>query len=134
MKKIIGALAFVFIPMIAAAQDPGAAGREEMQTPMQLMQEMQACMEKVDKGELEALEKRSEEVNAEIDRLCIQGKRDEAQKKAIAYSKELSGNRALQQMKQCSEKMVSMMPDGEKSFMEDTDFSNHHVCDEMEDE
>ncbi|MHB8791518.1 MAG: hypothetical protein ACYDBT_16760 [Desulfobulbaceae bacterium] len=134
MKKIVGVLAFVFIPMIAAAQDPGAAGREEMQNPMQLMQEMQACMEKVDKGELDALEKRSDEVNAEIDRLCIQGKRDEAQKKAMAYSKELSENRALQQMKQCSEKMVSMMPEGEKSFMEDPDFSKSHVCDEPDEE
>jgi len=132
--KIAVLLAMALLPTLAIAQAPGMMGRAEVENYMQVMQEMQACMEKVDRAEMAAFEKRSEEFDAEIDRLCAEGKRDEAQKKAMAYGKELADNPAVQQMKKCSEKAVSMMPKGEQSFMEDFDFTSHHVCDEFEEE
>jgi len=130
--KIIGAILFVLLlPFALAAQNPGAMDQADMQQFMQLMQEMQACMEKVDQAELEALEQRSEAMEAEIDALCAQGKRDQAQEKAIAFSKEMADNPAVQQIKKCGEKFVDMMPKEEKSsFMQDFDYTTRHICDE----
>ncbi|HHO48511.1 MAG TPA: hypothetical protein ENN06_08690 [Desulfobacteraceae bacterium] len=130
MKSIVVALALLLMPLAAAAQPMMGMDQAEMQKFMQVMQEMQACMEKVDQAELEALEKRSEEFNAEIDALCAQGKRDEAQKKAVAFSREMADNATVQQIRQCTEKFVDMMPKEEMSFMKDFDAAERHICDE----
>lgn len=130
MKRIVAVLTVLLLPFAAAAQNMMGMDQAEMQKYMQMMQEMQACMEKVDQTELDALEKRSEEFNAEIDALCAQGKRDQAQAKAIAFSKEMADNPAVQQMKKCTEKFVDMMPKEERSFMEDFDATERHICDE----
>jgi predicted lipoprotein len=130
MKRIVAVLTVLLMPFAAAAQNMMGMDQADMQKYMQMMQEMQACMEKVDQTKLDALEKRSEEFNAEIDALCAQGKRDEAQKKAIAFSREMADNATVQQIRQCTEKFVDMMPQEERSFMEDFDAAERHICDE----
>lgn len=134
MKIITAILFIVVLPVVAGAQGTQGLNPAEMQNYMQLMQEMQECMAKIDRAEMAAFETRSQEFDAEIDQLCAEGKRDEAQKKAMAYSKELAAKPAVQQMKKCSEKVVSQMPEAEKSFMADPDFEKHHVCDEAKEE
>jgi hypothetical protein len=129
MKTIVTIL-FLLLPVAASAQNQDMNG-VDMGQMMMLMQEMQECMAKVDQAELEALEQRSEEMDAEITALCEQGKRDEAQKKAIAYGKEMMKNPALKQMKECGEITKDLVPEESMSSMEDDfDFSDGHVCDE----
>ena len=79
--KIIVTLLCLLFPVAAAAQNQGMQG-VDIEKMMQLMQEMQKCMEKVDQNELLALEKESEKVSKELEQLCTQGKRDEAPKKS----------------------------------------------------
>jgi len=130
MKSIIVALALLLMPLAVAAQPMMGMDQEDMQKFMQAMQEMQACMEKVDQAELEALEKRGEEFDAEIRALCAQGKRDEAQKKAVAYGKEMADNPVVQQIRSCTEKFADILPKEEQPFLDDFDFSDRHICDE----
>ncbi len=66
--------------------------------------------------------------------LCKDGKRDEAQGMAMAYSKEVINSPAMETMRKCTEKMSGamkgMMPDLSPEKIA-KDFSNKHVCDEI---
>lgn len=129
MRIFVTFLCLMF-PVAAAAQNPGMNGGD-MQKMMQLMQEMQQCMAKVDQGELEKLEEQSEKFTGELDALCKNGEREKAQKEAIAYSKKMMKNPALLQMKKCGEMTKGLVPDNSMgSFDDEFDFANKHVCDE----
>jgi dsDNA-specific endonuclease/ATPase MutS2 len=120
---------FAFVP---AVQSQGVS-EADMQDMMQMMQKMQECMAKVDQSALEGLEKRSEELEAEIKSLCEQGKKKKAQKKAIAFGKEMMDNPALKQMRKCSEITKGLLPEGsapQPSFEDEFDFSNQDICDD----
>ena len=92
-------------------------------------------MAKIDQSELAALEEKSEQFGQEIEELCTQGNRSKAQKKAIAYGKEMMKNPALIQMKECGEinKKYGLPQDEDTTSTMDSefDFSKHHVCDEL---
>jgi len=127
MKIVISTL-IVLLPAIVFAQNFQNMSEQDMQKMMEQGQKMQACMQNVDQSQLEALQKRSEEIQAEIRGLCDAGKRDKAQKKAIAYGKEVMNNPAMKQMKKCGELAQGMMP--QMPFMdEEVDYSKSHVCD-----
>jgi hypothetical protein len=130
MKIIISILILLF-PVVSVAQTPRGINQADMQDMMQLMQKMQECMSKIDKSKLEVIEQQSEKFATELESLCKQGKRKEAQKKAIAFGKDMMENPALKQMKECGEITKGLgaersMP----SFEDEFDFSNRHVCDE----
>ena len=128
--KIFVAIFCLMFPVAAAAQNQGTSGGD-MQKMMQMMQEMQQCMAKVDQAELEAIEEESEKIGKELETLCANGERKNAQNKAIAYSKKIMENPALTQMKKCTELTKGLVPeDSMPSFEEGLDFANRHVCDE----
>ncbi len=130
MKIIVTVLCLLF-PVAAVAQSPNMQGMD-MGKFMQAMQEMQQCMAKVDRAELEKLEGKGEEFSREIKELCDQGKRDKAQKKAIKYSKEMMENPALKQMRKCTEITKDLMPEGSEGADESFDYDpekDGHVCD-----
>jgi len=129
MKKIVTIILIVLLPAVVFAQNFQNMSEQDMQNMMVQAQKMQACMEQVDQSELKGLEQRSKEFQAELKALCDAGKRDKAQKKAIAYGKEMMDNLALQQMKKCGEMMKGTMP--QMGLMdEDFDYSDRHVCDQ----
>jgi len=130
MKVVVTVLCLLF-PVVAAAQNQGMNG-VDMQLMMQKMQEMQQCMAKVDQGELQALEEKSEQFEQELKTLCANGERDKAQKKAMAYSMEMAKNPTLAELKKCGEITKGLVPqqDSMNDYDEDFDFSNRHVCDE----
>ncbi|MEN8262107.1 MAG: hypothetical protein ABFR82_01430 [Nitrospirota bacterium] len=126
--KISASILLVLIPMVAAAQNYQGMNEEEMQKVMQQMQKMQACMQNVDQDKLKVLEQRSNQFGAEVKSLCTSGKRDEAQKKAISFGKEMAKDPSMQAMKKCGELSKGMMQ--KMPFMDqDIDRSKHHVCD-----
>ena len=132
MKKIVTGILMVVFPAVVFAQNFQNMTEQDMQRMMELAQKMQACMEQVDQAQLGQLEQRSKEFEAELKAVCDAGKRDEAQKKAMAYGKEMMDNPALGQMRKCGEMgqgmMAKMMP--HMDFVEeDYDYSNRHVCD-----
>lgn len=129
--KVFLSILFVLLPVVAAAQNYQGMSEADVQNMMQQMQQVQECMDKVDQTELEAIEQRSEEFEAEVKSLCEQGKRDEAQEKAVAWGKEMMDNPTLTQMRKCGEIAQGMVPPGQQQPEEyDFDFSKRHVCDE----
>lgn len=129
--RIIVCILFLLTPVVVFAQNNQNMNEAGMQNMMQLMQEMQECMAKVDQSELEGLEKRSQEMEAEIKSLCEQGQKSKAQKKAIAYGKEMMDNKTLRQMKKCGEITKGLVPEGSSpstSFEDEFDFSKTDVC------
>lgn len=114
----------LLMPAVVIAQIYPGMNEEDMQKIL----EMQSCMEKVDQAEFKLLEQRQNRFDAEMKSLCGSGKRDEAQKKALLFEKEMMTNPTIQAIKKCSEIAKEMMP--EMSFMsQDDKSSNEHVCD-----
>lgn len=128
--KLILTILLILLPVSVFSQNPNMQGMD-MDKMMQVMQEMQQCIEKVDKAEIKKLEDESQEMSEKLQSLCEQGKREEAQKKAIEYSKKIMKNPALKQMQKCGDMAKGLMPPGSKepTLAEEFDYSNRHVCD-----
>jgi cell fate (sporulation/competence/biofilm development) regulator YmcA (YheA/YmcA/DUF963 family) len=127
--KVLAVVIFVLIPVSIHAQNFQNMNEQDMQKMMMQAQKVQACMEKIDQAELKGIEQRSKEFDAEIKSLCAAGKRDKAQKKAIAFGREMAKNPVLQEMKKCGELMRGVMPD--MPMVEDFEDSDTHVCDDI---
>jgi len=129
MKKLI--VTMLLFPVVAVAQ---GMNQQDMQNMMAQMQEMAACMQTVDQNEVKALEKNSKKFETEVKGLCSDGKRDEAQQRAIEFSKEVMSSQALTTMRKCTENMSTamkgMMPNMDPEEIA-KDYSKRHVCDEV---
>lgn len=135
MKRLTITL-LCLIPITSFAQNPMGMSEADMQKMMKQAQEAQACMEKVDQAELELLEKKAKQFEAEIKSLCASGKRDQAQEKAMGYMKEIGNSSALNEVKRCGEMMKGTMQGMMQGMMQngpqvnqDRDYANQHVCD-----
>lgn len=126
MKIIIGII--LCMPFVAWAQD--------MEAMMKQMQEMQACMEKVDQSELASFGEKGQKLEANVKALCASGDRGRAQDEVIAFSKTVADSKALKQMNKCLEMikgaMAGMMPEKQAmpfSEFDESDYADMHVCD-----
>ena len=120
----------LLLPVTVMAQNYPAMNEADMQKMMQQMEKMQSCMQKIDQGKLEALGLRSEQMEAEINSLCAQGKRDEAQQKAMAFGKEIANDATMKAMMKCTEGLQGMIP--EMSFKGlDEEAADQQICDLM---
>jgi hypothetical protein len=135
MKNFIMTLVCL-VPVMSFAQNPMGMNEADMQKMMQQMQEAQACMEKIDQSQLDALERKAKQFEAEMKSLCASGKRAAAQDRAMDYMKEVVNSPVVKEAKRCGEMMEGMMGgmmQGMKKqgslMTEDKDYSNQHVCD-----
>lgn len=127
MKKSV-ILLFLLIPTTAFAQSYRGMSEADMQKMMQQMEKMQSCVEQIDKNKLKALEQRSRKIEQEVKALCTDGKRDQAQKKAMAFGEEIVKDPTMKHIRKCGAKMGSIMP--KMAFTnEDKPSTSHHVCD-----
>jgi len=131
MKKLAITL-LCLAPVTSFAQNPMGMSEADMQKMMQQMQKAQDCMEKIDQTKLDALEKKADQFETEMKSLCANGKRDEAQEKAMVYMKEIVNSSVVREAKRCGEMMKGAMQ-GMKQTMplvdQDKDFTRQHVCD-----
>jgi hypothetical protein len=124
--KILTAIALLSMPLLAQAQTyPNMS-----QGDMQKLQEMMMCMNSVDQNALKALEKRQQQFSTQVKSLCKQGKRDQAQQKAMKFASEMMQNPAIKQVKKCGEMASSMLPNMPFLSQQEQD-SDRHVCDSM---
>lgn len=118
------------MPAIAFAQNnPQQMNQQQMQAMMGKMQEMQTCMQQVDRAKMEEIGQRAKKVDAEIKALCAKGERDDAQDLAIEFGEEIKDEPNIKLMRECSKGMEGMMQDipfGAKP----KDLDSSHVCDE----
>ena len=131
MKKL-AIILLCLAPITSYAQNPMGMSEADMDKMMRQMQEAQACMEKIDQAELDALEKKANQFEAEMKSLCASGKRDQAQEKAMVYVKQVVNSSAVKQARKCGEMMKGAMQGMGQSmpFMdEDKDYTSQHVCD-----
>ena len=109
MKLSIVLLLLLF-PLTSFAAEAYKMDEKEMRIMMDQMQKMQDCMQKIDQHEIVAAEQRAQKVAIEIKALCAEGKRDQAQAHAIAFSKKLVKTPALMELRRCSEMSTGMAP------------------------
>lgn len=130
MKRTV--VLFMLLPLSVFAENMGGMSEEQMQQMMQQAQGMQTCMQNVDQAEMQAFEQRAKQMSADTQALCANGKRDEAMQLAMAFGKEVSGNKAMQAMKKCGEGMKNMMPKMAATAQNDEHGKpGRHICDEL---
>ncbi len=113
--------------------NPGEAIMKKLQPTVNVNVNMNvdmACMQNIDSGKMEALQKRGEQMKSEIDALCKSGQRDAAQKKAIAFAKEINDAEVMKQFRECSKNsgMQAALVPGTENFSNDSP-DKTHVCD-----
>lgn len=123
MKKGIYALLFIFTPLSTQAQPPVF---DEAMT--QKMQQVQQCMQSVDQTELARLEQRARQFEAEVKSLCRDGKRAEAQSRALQFSSKMEADVQLKQIRKCSQILKNAMPAMPFSNLKEKQ-ATQHVCD-----
>jgi hypothetical protein len=122
--KVATTILLLLMPVVTIAQNyPGMS-----EADMQKMEKMQSCMENIDEIKLKEIERRSNQIEAEIKSLCASGKRAEAQEKAMAFGKEMAKDPTMQAMSKCGEMMKGMMPKVPYTNQGKSP-SSHHVCD-----
>lgn len=115
--------------LFAATHTMAGMTEEQMQQMMEQAQKMQECMAKIDESGMEALGAKAEAMEREVKALCDAGKRDQAQKQAIKYGKEISAAPEMKQLQKCGEMAKGMMQHSPMMSMEELE--SRHVCDDM---
>lgn len=121
----ITVLVALLLPMTVQAQNypgmPDAAMHNRML-------QMESCLENIDEAAMETLQARTQRLDAEIKALCAQGKRHEAQQKAVTFGQEMATDPTAQHMRRCGELMPGIVPD--MTYTHEKDASAGHVCDQ----
>lgn len=122
--------AFLALMLAAATAHAGAGMTEEqMQQMMQQAEQMQKCMARVDESELELLGARAETMEQEINILCDAGQRDQAQRLALEYGKEISNSNVMQELKQCGDMAQVLLEQLPALSAQTAEADDLHVCD-----
>lgn len=134
--KILAIITLILMPTITFSQDYQGMSKEDVQKMvqqqtqlmMQLMEKSRSCMQDVEPSKIQEFEQLTNQNEAEINSLCANGKRDEAEAVAISFSIKLKNNPdpAITTMLKCGKLMAEMMPSTEH----EKDLANQHVCDE----
>lgn len=131
MKTLLKAL-LLTLTVSANASDHNIAetGGINMHHMAAQMQKMQQCLMQVDEADLYKFENKINTLQPELKQLCKAGKRDEAQKKAITFGKEVAASDAIKVIKECTKNMQlnGFMP----TFPDFDDLGDRHVCNEID--
>jgi metal-dependent amidase/aminoacylase/carboxypeptidase family protein len=125
MKKIIQ-LFLIMVSMSVFAQQ--GMSEAEMQQMMQQAKEMEACMADIDQDALMSMSEKAKAMEQEVKSLCQSNKRDEAQKRAMEFGREIAVNDEMEKMRQCGEMMRGMMPKIGMPTVEE--MKKRHICDD----
>lgn len=132
MKKIIKntlILALIGLGTNAYAEEIVNMKGKNMQQMMAQMQKMQKCLQEVDETELRQYESKIYTLEPELTALCHQGKREEAQSKAIAFGKEIASSNSIKTITLCTK---DMQLNGFMPKIPDFDhLGDRHICDEL---
>ncbi len=90
--------------LLKRLQDP-----EAMQRMAAEAEAAQKCLEGIERKKLEALRTRGEAASAEVERLCAEGKKQEALARALALSREMRGDPTVKKLRECTKGMSAMM-------------------------
>jgi hypothetical protein len=130
--NILIVMPMLLMPMTAFAQERYGMNDSETQRMMVEMQKLQDCMASIDQSQFGEIEQRQQQFEKEVRPLCVSGKRDDAQKRAIKFGKEMANHPAIREISKCgklvsSDMAIEVLPETDFNFEE----PNTHVCDEM---
>lgn len=125
------------LPLLGAGvvwgQGQGGYDGQQMNRMMQGMGEMMACMQQVDQKELQALGERAQAMEKEMKGLCAEGRRDEAQQRAMEFGRDMAQSESYTQLRECgemAEQALAEMPDYTDYYgSSDEGGAPPHVCD-----
>jgi len=112
-----------------------AQNEAQMQQMMEQAQKAQACMQNIDRAELQDMASKVEKMEAEIKSLCVAGKRSEAQDRGMKYGLEMSQSAVAKQMRACSKLMSGALAGMGSSIVPGMGFpdvdkmKSTHICD-----
>jgi len=112
-----------------------AQNEAQMQQMMEQAQKAQACMQNIDRSELQDMASQAEKMEAEIKSLCAASKRSEAQDRGMKYGLEMSQSAVAKQMRACSKLMSGALAGMGSSIMPGMGFpdidkmKDAHICD-----
>ncbi len=131
-------LLFILMTLFASANISNAHAQgmsdAQMQQMMQQAGAMQKCFENIDQSAIQGLEAKGRNMESKIRALCSAGKRDEAMRAAMKYSKEIHNDPQLKAIRKCSEMMQGMMANMPQPFtppIPDAKDKGRHLCDDM---
>lgn len=127
MKALI-ATVLLLLPAPLLAQNFPNLQQGDMQQMMQQMQKMQQCLENIDQSRMQELQQEAEQVQQEIQQLCDQGKRDQAQERAIEYGRRIASDPAMKQLQKCGEMAQGALPNMPEIY-DEKEYQDKHVCD-----
>ncbi len=129
MKKLYSLMAMALVmPTVALAQQPAGMSQEQMMQMMQQAQKMQECMSRVDQQALMQIGQRAKEMESEVKALCQAGKQKDAERTAMKFGLEISGDENVKTARECGEMMRGSMPDIKYPTSE-KDFKDRNICD-----
>lgn len=129
--KIAIMVLMTLVPLLVSAQGSAGGSSQQMQEMMKKAQQMQACMQSIDQGQMKSIQQKGQQMAVEIKALCAAGKRSSALAKVMSYGQEMTTNPIIQEMKRCGEIMKGFVPDMMKMaepYL--TEKSGVHICDE----
>ena len=129
-KTILALLLLPFVVVVPLATAQNTLNGQDMSKIMEQAQKAQACMQSIDQSKLEEIKKGSEQMETDIRALCDSDKRDEAQEKAIDYSRKMMKSEAMVKMRECTELMRGMLPEMPFDNFEEK-MASSNVCDEL---
>ena len=119
----------LLLPLTSFAQSYHSMDQAEIENLFQDIEtKYGSCMENIDEEKMQEFEQRSQEFDNEVKALCAAGKRDEAEKKAAAFGKEIASDPMMQQIQKCNKMMESMLSKMDYN-LKDADIDDRHVCD-----
>ncbi len=123
MKRTLLILLFLLlaVPVTASATQPN----RDMN--MQAMQKMIKCMASINSAKMQQVVQSSHKIMLGIEKLCKQGRRDEAQAAFIKHRKLMDNNPEMQKMRKCE----AMASEGKYSGEMTSEFPpGWRICDE----
>ncbi len=130
MRTLLGITILLSSTFVFAQAPNSGFSEENMNAMMANMQEMQACMAKLDQNKLKDLQKKGEAMHNKVKALCDAGKTSEAQSEAMAFGMKMKDNPEIAKMRECTKDMPEMMKQMQKSNVTDMDkeFTQKDIC------
>lgn len=112
MNRMMAATLAMLVSVFCGVARAQAQALDSAQIQMLLnqAQDIEGCMSQLDAAATRDLRARSEQVTADIERLCQYGKRDEAQAKALAFGREMADSPAMENLQQCVGPLGALLP------------------------
>ncbi|WP_321323964.1 hypothetical protein [Thiomicrorhabdus sp.] len=132
-KNILKASLFLLISFgmttPSYAENMSGLDTPNMRDMIAQMNKMQECLMQVDENELLNYQSESNQLENELNTLCKQGKREEAQSKAVAFGKKITNSKAFKTIQSCTKDMEKnqFMP-SPPSFDE---LEKYNICDQL---